>query len=261
MESQKKCNMSEILRPEMPEGMALDISHHPLTMKHVANLIIATERMKAGTPESLLSAKDRDVKLFHIMRESVVEECVVLECHSNPPKHFLRTCQHQCSVTDTEQRNLVRDPNTMELNAVTLQAGSENHKVHLTMSTYVHPAASTEARPVALCIKDTNFYLSCHMKDNMPTLHLEVSSTQKTARGATRFSADSDMVRFLFYTRLSGLNITTFMSARYPGWYISTAEEDNKPVEMCTETDSRYRTFQIPHQWPSESHFQQCTLT
>uniref|UniRef100_A0A665UTX7 Interleukin-1 n=1 Tax=Echeneis naucrates TaxID=173247 RepID=A0A665UTX7_ECHNA len=220
----------------MPEGMALDISHHPLTMKHVANLIIATERMKAGTPESLLSAKDRDVKLFHIMRESVVEG------DYRKAKFTTMTCQHQCSVTDTEQRNLVRDPNTMELNAVTLQAGSENHKVHLTMSTYVHPAASTEARPVALCIKDTNFYLSCHMKDNMPTLHLELVEDKSTMQ---RFSADSDMVRFLFYTRLSGLNITTFMSARYPGWYISTAEEDNKPVEMCTETDSRYRTFQI----------------
>ncbi|XP_056231442.1 interleukin-1 beta-like [Seriola aureovittata] len=249
MESEMKCNLSEMWSSKMPKGLDLEISHHPMTMRRVANLIIAMERLKAGTSESVLSTEFRDENLLNIMMENMVEERVMFECFSNPPSQFRRTCQHQCSVTDSQQRHLVRDLNSMELNAVTLQAGSENHKVHLTMSTYLPPLPSTEAkaRPVALCIKDTNIYLSCHMDGDMPTLNLE---TVEDKSSLLRISSDSDLVRFLFYTQVSGLNVTTFMSASFPDWYISTAEEDNKPVDMCTETDNRYRTFNIRSKTP-----------
>lgn len=60
--------------------------------------------------------------------------------------------------------------------------------------------------------------------------------------------ADSEMVRFLFYKRDSGLNISTLMSARYPNWYISTAQEDNQAVEMCEESAPRYRSFDVQRQ-------------
>ena len=61
----------------------------------------------------------------------------------------------------------------------------------------------------------------------------------------SRISAGSEMSRFLFYKQDTGLNISTLTSARFPDWYISTATDDNKPVEMCQETASRYRNFNI----------------
>lgn len=161
---------------------------------------------------------------------------------STAPAQFSRTGELQCSVTDSQKRSLVLVQNSMELHAVMLQGGSDNRKVHLNMSTYVHPAPSTEARPVALGIKDTNLYLSCHKDGEEPTLHLETVEDKDTL---LRIGSGSDMERFLFYKHDTGLNISTLMSARFPNWYISTAQEDNKSVEMCLETASRYRTFSI----------------
>ncbi|KAG7234431.1 hypothetical protein INR49_004801 [Caranx melampygus] len=245
MESEMTCNVSEMWSPKMPKGLDLEISHHPMTMKRVANLIIAMERLKAGTPEILLSTEFRDENLLSIMMESIVEEHIVFDLGSAPTVPFSRTGEYLCGVTDSEKRSLVLVQNSMELHAVHLQAGSDNRKVHLNMSTYVHPSPSTEARPVALCIKDTNLYLSCQMKGDVPTLHLEAVEDKSTLQ---RISPASDMLRFLFYKRDSGVNLSTLMSASSPGWYISTAERDNKPVEMCMESAKRYQTFNIQRQ-------------
>ncbi|XP_071339896.1 interleukin-1 beta-like isoform X2 [Trachinotus anak] len=245
MESMMKCNISQMWSPKLPKGLDLEISHHPMTMKHVANLIIALERLRAGTPESVLSTEFSDENLLDIMLESLVEEYIVPELGSAAPVQYSRTGEYPCSVTDGQKRSLVLVQNSMELHAVMLQAGSENRKVYLNMATYVHPSPSTEARPVALGIKDTNLYLSCHKKDDVPTLHLEAVEDKSSLQ---RISSDSDLVRFLFYKRDTGLNISTLMSARFPDWYISTAEQDNKPVEMCMESANRYRTINIQRQ-------------
>ncbi|XP_008286888.1 interleukin-1 beta-like isoform X2 [Stegastes partitus] len=246
MESEMSRNMSKMWSDKMPQGLDLEISHHPLTMRQVANLVIAMERLKASTSETVLSTDFRDENLLSIMLDSIVEERIVFERSTVPLDQFSRTGVHQCSVTDSQKRSLVLVQNSMELHAVMLQGGSDNRKVHLNMSTYVHPTPSTEARPVALGIKDSNLYLSCHKDgDEPPTLHLEEVTDKDSL---LRISSESEMVRFLFYKRDSGLNISTLMSARFPDWYISTAQQDNKPVEMCQEIAPRYRAFNIQRQ-------------
>lgn len=237
--------MSEMWSNKMPQGLDLEISHHPMTMRRVVNLIIAMERLRAGAGSEPLGTEFRDENLLSVMLESIVEEHIVFERSSSPPDQFSRTGVHRCSVTDEQKRNFVLVRNSMELHAVMLQGGSDNRKVNLNMSTYVHPSPSTEARPVALGIRGTNLYLSCQQEDGVPTLHLEEVEDKSSLLA---ISGESDMVRFLFYKRDSGVNISTLMSARFPNWYISTSEQDNKPVEMCQESAQRYQTFSIQRQ-------------
>lgn len=73
MESEMKCNVSEMWSPKMPQGLDFEISHHPLTMRHVVNLIIAMERFKGSSSESVLSTEFRDEHLLDMMLDSVVE--------------------------------------------------------------------------------------------------------------------------------------------------------------------------------------------
>ncbi|XP_028314253.1 interleukin-1 beta-like [Gouania willdenowi] len=241
MGSLKRCNSnsSNTWSHKMPEGVDLEISHHPLTMKKVAHLIIAMERLKGSRSRSVLRTDFRDQNLLSIMLDGFME---VYETYSAPPPHFRRTGVHTCSVMDSEKRNLVLVKDSMELHAVLLQGGSGKRKVHLNMSTYVHPMPPVDARPVVLGIKDTNLYLSCHLEGDEPTLHLEEVEDKSSL---SRISDDSEMLRFLFYKQDTGVNNSTLMSACYPDWYISTAEEDNKAVIMSQEASSCYQTFNI----------------
>lgn len=141
-------------------------------------------------------------------------EQIVLECFSAPPPQdtYTRMSMMECSVSDSEKRSLVRIPDSMELTAVMLQGGSECRKgnqkvlkgsrtetkektlaltqsfpenqpvcflpsVNLNMSTYVHLDTNVNAQTVALGIRGTNFFLSCHKEGDDPTLHLEVKKT------------------------------------------------------------------------------------
>ncbi|KAM4746709.1 interleukin-1 beta-like [Anableps anableps] len=246
MESKKNCSMAQMWTKKMPKGVDLEISQQPPSMRCVANLIIAMERLKAGMSEVVLSPTFSDECLLNIMLESVVEERFIFERTSAGPGQFIRREEHPCSVTDSQKRSLVLVRNNMELLAVMLQGGSDSRKVYLNMATYVHLRPNTEAgQPVVLGIRDTNFYLSCQKNGDKPTLHLE-ELEDKTS--LSEISSDSEMRRFLFYKQDTGLNISTLMSAHCPNWYISTATDNNKPVEMCQESASRYRTFSIQRQ-------------
>ncbi|XP_034727432.1 interleukin-1 beta-like [Etheostoma cragini] len=242
MESKMTCNVSDMWSPKLPKGLDFEISHHPLTMRRVVNLIVAMERFKGSSSTSVLSTEFTDENLLNIMLENLVEEKIVCMCESTPSSYqIVRTDEYTCSVTDSEKRSLVLVPNSMELHAVTLQGGADTTKVHLNMSTYLHPT-STVGRTVALAIKESpNLYLSCRKDGAEPTLHLE----DMTADRLSSVSSDSDMMRFLFYKQTTGVNISTLMSVAFPNWYISTAVQNNKPVEMCLESANRHRTFNI----------------
>uniref|UniRef100_A0AAZ3RAL4 Interleukin-1 n=1 Tax=Oncorhynchus tshawytscha TaxID=74940 RepID=A0AAZ3RAL4_ONCTS len=210
---------------KLPQGLDVEISHHPITLRCVANLIIAMERLNGGKGFAL----GRDESLLNFLLESAVE--VVLEF--NQAAAFSSKGEYECSVTDSENKCWVLNEGSMELHAMMLQGGSSYHKVHLNLSTYITPVPSeTKARPVALGIKGSNLYLSCITSEGTPTLHLEEVADKEQLKSINH---ESDMVRFLFYKQDTGVDISTLESAHYRNWFISTAlQQDNtKMVNMC----------------------------
>ncbi|XP_051923485.1 interleukin-1 beta [Hippocampus zosterae] len=233
---------AETRRPIMPAGLSLEVSRHPLSMKRVVNLVVAVERLKGGRAEVALRGKIGARRLLDIMTDDFVEVIHLPEGRA-PANRFIRTGQYECSVSDSQKKSLVLLGDSMELHAVTLQGGNAHRKVHLNMSTYAHPSPAAEARPVALGIKGTNLFLSCHREGQRPALHLEPVEDRGSLTSVA--SDDDHMLRFLFYKRDSGVSLSTLASARFPKWFISTAEEDDMPVEMRQRTADRYFAFNI----------------
>lgn len=250
MESEMMCHDSHKWSPNMPKGLDLEISENPLTMRRVVNLIIAMERLKKSAAQPVLSSDFRDEHLLSIMLESIVEERFVPELFSTQSQ-FIRTSgdPYPVTLTDIKKRSLVLVEDTMKLHAVMLQGGSDGRKVHLNMSTYRPPGTTAEAlvasgRPVALGIKvqEKDYYVSCHKEgEEPPSLHLEAVPNKDLLQS---ISTESDMKRFIFYKHDTGY-YSTFQSAHFPGWYISTTQELNEPIQMCIEASNNYKTFSV----------------
>ena len=57
----------------MPQGLDLEISHHPLTMRRVVNLVVTMERLKASKSEFSCGTEFRDEDLLNMIVESAIE--------------------------------------------------------------------------------------------------------------------------------------------------------------------------------------------
>ncbi|XP_077457290.1 interleukin-1 beta [Stigmatopora argus] len=227
--------------PELSAGLGLELSHHPVTMRQLVTLVVSMERSKRAPTQTAMENKIGAESFLNIV-DDFADVFMVARA---PTNQFTRTGQYQCSVSDSQKKSMVLVRDCMELHAVTLQGGNSHRKVNLNMSTYVQPFPNTEAQPVALGIKGTNLYLSCHQEGDRPTLHLEPVQDRQSLMSVTQ---DSDMLRFLFYKRDSAVSLSTLASAQYPNWFISTAEEEHMAVEMSQRGAQRNLAFHIQRQ-------------
>ncbi|XP_036382850.1 interleukin-1 beta-like isoform X2 [Megalops cyprinoides] len=226
-----------------PNGeLQSEVAQHPQSMRHVANLIIALQRMKNS--HTAIGTEFSDHELLNILMENVVEERSMRRVNEDTESRvttYISTSQEKYDVRDQFQKSWVLIKEARELQAMTLQGGSVHHKVQLNLSTYVAPGTNnSHGRPVALGIVGTDLYLSCSVSSDKAILQLEEVKDKDALK---TISGQGDMVRFLFLKGDSGLSMNSFESARIPGWFISTAKEDKKPVEMCSAGDSNRITY------------------
>ncbi|KAL0965199.1 hypothetical protein UPYG_G00278090 [Umbra pygmaea] len=233
----------------LTKGMSLDLELLPYCsggMKKAAHLVIALRRMK----NTFQLSNHTDIQnmitdnLFeeHVMEQ--IQDCVET-LGSNRLKGMFRRMGsiHECSLSDKDQKSLVRYSETMTLHAATLQGGNNHQTAKFKLCRYVSIIETVPAQPVVLGIANTDLYLSCSVPTdkNTPVLLLEPCVEHQL----NIISTDADQ-RFLFYRRTTGRSQTTFESVQCRNWFLSTSVDPQQPIEMCQKQDvEKLTTFEV----------------
>ncbi|XP_041914740.1 interleukin-1 beta-like [Alosa sapidissima] len=219
-------------------GIDIEVADEPHNMRQWVNLVIALHRLKKT--QKVQSTEFSDEELCNIFFENFVEECVTPTVHERTcqaPDHYEKTGQpvQKCYICDSLSKFLVLNEGiTRELQAITLQGGNMNKRVQLELTTYLPSVPRANGRPIALGL-GRNLYLSCNFTSGKPVLGIEM------VRKEDLESISGDMNRFLFYKTVSGQSQTSFESAKYEGYFISTSNRNRQPVDMCQSQDAPNR--------------------
>ncbi|XP_072514438.1 interleukin-1 beta [Salminus brasiliensis] len=234
-------------RCDLHKGLRIEISEHPYSMRKVANIVIALQKLqKFRHTEKVQSMEFTEHELFSIVMESVVEETVVMKVSCDSLKTYNKQDRDiQCTVCDHLKKKLVHNEGDPYLLAVTLKGGNDSQSVRINLSAYTTPSCTaTKGQPVCLGIANSNLYLSC-IKSASGTPQLSLEEVKDKEALKTIYEND-DMERFLFLRSVTGDSINTFESVKFPRWFICTSKEEYKPVQMCTEQDtSRQKVFSL----------------
>nr|AMR55431.1 interleukin-1 beta [Schizothorax prenanti] len=232
---------------DMNEDIKLEVSPHPHSMKRVVNIIIAVERLKHIKVMS--SDKICEAALLNFFLENVIEERRVKPLNATPI--YCKTSRTlQCTVCDKYKKTLVQSNNLtnedLHLKAVTLSAGSIQYKVRFSMSMYTSSTPQNNGLPVCLGISNSNLYIACTQSDDSsPVLLLkEVNGPLNTIKADDPNGNDS----LLFFRKETGTAYSSFESVKFPGWFITTAFDDWKRVEMYQVPTDRTANFTLEDQ-------------
>ncbi|KAF0038832.1 hypothetical protein F2P81_009316 [Scophthalmus maximus] len=227
---------------KLDAGLDLVVSRNPYTMKGVATLLLAANRLKG--PLTREGRELRDDELCQRIVDSVIETTIIETAENSSTGRgriiFKRLRSWECNLTDDENKDIVCTTKDLKLESVTLKGGNGNHKVTFKLGTYFSPGVG---QTVVLSIINHNLYISCTMNGNKAEMKLEKCSADQLKS----ITADGNMDRFLFYNKQRGMNGYMFESVMCSGWFISTSyEKENHPVEMCkVDTACRVFTFSI----------------
>ncbi|XP_014889083.1 interleukin-1 beta isoform X1 [Poecilia latipinna] len=230
---------------KLSEDLNLMVTCNTITMKSVANLVLAMNKLSKSL--SLCSRDLSDEELCGAIMDCVVEETIFQEGWSNSSgtrKSVFQRCRsvHKFTVSDEYQKDFILKTGEMKLQAITLQGGNGDRKVNFEMCHYRPPSSSSIGSLTVLLSVSENLHISCSMENGKVSLKLERYSHESL----TEINQEDGLDRFLFIKNIPpGGSLVSFESVKFRGWFISTSSSSvDHTVEMCqAATASRVTYF------------------
>ncbi|MEE6518574.1 hypothetical protein FKM82_029658 [Ascaphus truei] len=225
-------------------GIKLEITEQrqsSRTFTKTVVLVVSVEKMKKKTDSRKLFM---DMDLLHLLNNNFVEDEIPFESDelteaANTTYRYSTSKIFDIKDTSNKYLALKEFPGNSRLVALQLQGTNTKQKVKLNMAFYsTQPFDGGRRRPVALGIMGKNVYLSCISAEGAPELRLESVSNIQSMK-------NDDLLRFIFLKSENGPNGTStssFESAVFPDWYISTSQSEEEPIRMVHQHEQRYIT-------------------
>uniref|UniRef100_A0A3B4Y7M3 Interleukin-1 beta n=1 Tax=Seriola lalandi dorsalis TaxID=1841481 RepID=A0A3B4Y7M3_SERLL len=206
------------------------------TMKSVATLVMAVNRMKKSPTQSSHLAPFLLTNVSFLVSTETVVKTVADATTGQRSIKFVRARSEECTLSDTQKKDIICTPGDLKLQAVTLKGGYADRKVNFKLVKYISIGAG---QTFVLSIKNDHSH-------KINTRHFSLS-WQECSEDDIR----NDMDRFLFEKKLSGKSQTSFESVKHRGWFISTSESENQPVELCQiDSAQRVTSFNVSSKKP-----------
>ncbi|KAM4036452.1 interleukin-1 beta-like [Anomaloglossus baeobatrachus] len=213
----------EIRKPEKPKT----------SFRKVVMLVVVVEKMKGIKGIDKLSFFNDDDLLNHILvheditcNSAETQEAVSTQfLYSNTTVHVIRDQKQKCLTLQEFQGNA-------HLLALFLQGQNIQQEAKINVGTYFSAKPDAQKRPVTLGIAGRQLYLSCTAEEGTadPILCLKEVDDIKQKQ-------NDDLLPFIFYKKTNSTRYNSFESAAFPGYYISTSQQERQQVQLIPEND------------------------
>ncbi|XP_073506986.1 interleukin-1 beta-like [Phyllobates terribilis] len=216
----------EIRKPEKPMN----------SFKKVVMLVVVVEKLKGLKGTDKLSFFDDDDLLNHILVHEDIT-CNSVETQKAVRTQFLYNATTVHVIRDNRQKCLTMQEfqGNARLVALFLQGQNIQQEAKINVGTYLSTKPDIEKRPVTLGIAGRKLYLCCTPEEGMtdPVLKLKEVDDIKQKQ-------NDDLLPFIFYKKMSSSTYNSFESAAFPGYYISTSQQERQQVQLMPENNQTF---------------------
>ncbi|XP_073444790.1 interleukin-1 beta-like [Dendrobates tinctorius] len=216
----------EIRKPEKPMSC----------FKKVVMLVVVVEKLKGIKGIDKLSFFNDDDLLNHILVHEDIT-CSSVETQNAVSTQFLYNKTTVHVIRDQRQKCLTLQEfqGNARLLALFLQGQNIQQEAKINVGTYFTAKPDLEKRPVTLGIAGRQLYLCCTPEEGTtdPVLSLKEVADIKQKQS-------DDLLPFIFYKKASSTRYNSFESAAFPGYYISTSQQERQPVQLIPENNQTF---------------------
>ncbi|KAG9488807.1 hypothetical protein GDO78_005025 [Eleutherodactylus coqui] len=208
----------EIRKPEKPKH----------SFKKAIMLVVVVERLKGIKGIDKQSFFSDEDLLNHILIEEDIDcsEIELLEAaktqfrYNKTTVHVIRDYTQKCLALQEFQDNA-------RLVALFLQGQNIEQEARINVNTYFAARPDVQKRPVTLGIEGSKLYLYCTAEEDPVLCLKEVADIKKLQ--------NDDLLPYIFYKKVVNNKYNSFESAAFPGYYISTSQQENEQVQLMPE--------------------------